>query len=89
MYFGLRVYDMSGTQTKRQLLPEGRYAGVRVSIDPDGNWHVSPVIRDEPTVLLCVRRVDHMTAVITDLDGAPYSKLMRVEDAIRLLRELT
>ncbi len=36
---------------------------------------------------LVVRRADRHTARITDLDGDPYSELMRIEDAIQLLNQ--
>ncbi len=42
-----------------------------------------------PEPVLVVRRVDRHTARITDLDGGPYSPLMRIEDAIHLLTETT
>ena len=38
---------------------------------------------------LVIRRVDRHTARITDLDGHPYSDLMRIEDAIATLKEAT
>ncbi len=80
---------MSGTQTGFQVLPEDRYAGVIVHIDSEGFWHVSPAYQAPPSVILVVRRVDQRTARITDHDGNPYSELMRIEDAIKILRELS
>ncbi len=40
-----------------------------------------------PEAVLVVRRVDPQTARITDLDGGPYSPLMRIKDAIDLLNQ--
>ncbi len=44
---------------------------------------------DQKLPELVVRRVDRHTARITDLDGHPYSELMRIEDAIATLNEAT
>ena len=80
---------MSGTQTGFQVLPEHRYAGVIVSVDSEGFRRVTTAVPFQPTVILVVRRVDQRTARITDHDGNPYSELMRIEDAITILRELS
>ncbi len=80
---------VKGTKIGGQVLPEDRYAGVIVHIDPEGFWHVSPAYQAPPSVILVVRRVDQRTARITDHDGNPYSELMRIEDAITILRELS
>lgn len=51
--------------------------------------NVRPNESSTPEPELVVRRVDHTTAVITDLEGHPYSDQMPITEACALLKEVS
>ena len=58
-------------------------------LDPNGLLTVRYERGSYDDPILVIRRVDQRTALITDCEGKPYSDLMRIEDAIRTLKEAT
>ncbi len=92
-FAGRQVHPNPGTITGQlSLTPRARkpnwlspaqwdaIAGDAETVRWSGDQHIPELV---------VRRVDRTTARITDLDGHPYSDLMRIEDAIATLKEAT